>query len=440
MNIIEINKQTLFNLYEQFPESFKGLTLNGNNLVYQGNEIDISNFNINDLLSTESSFASSLSVLSPEDIFKIIRLHALKIESDTKTTTKSETAKKIETIKEENPLMQNISIVTRARNGRTEEFIMIVDSTGQDHLFKNDRDVDLFAIYESLKRTTSNSNITPDELITAINRRLHQVSLTDYRDMRNNSKTTEEFMQKMERVNHPYRDDSTHRVYGNEEQDIAVITAPSTKEHQVVTFDHNKFGDLVVENHNQNVSGTDTSLMKDNTTASLSFTSEINNKTEVEIKSNTEEQIVARLLPSSEFYRLINSPNELTERETRDVGLFYAYIGDLMIYEDYLLSDLQAMLNEFRGFIYDLEFGERETELNAKQAAAINKTYELAEKKNNRISSETLESINAEVKKLEKIKETSRANSTGSISTIQVIAFIVGISIILTAITLYLIG
>ena len=81
MNILEINLKTLGDLYEQFPESFKDLSMNGNYLVYKEEQVDISKFNINDLLGSETAFAASLSVLTSEDIFRIIRLHAIQIES-----------------------------------------------------------------------------------------------------------------------------------------------------------------------------------------------------------------------------------------------------------------------------------------------------------------------------------------------------------------------
>jgi len=86
MDIMSINRQTLYNLYEQFPESFKELSLDGNNLVYQGMRVDISKFNINDLLSGDISFAASLSVLSSEDIFKIVRIHVPKGEKKQAST------------------------------------------------------------------------------------------------------------------------------------------------------------------------------------------------------------------------------------------------------------------------------------------------------------------------------------------------------------------
>ncbi len=75
MNIFEVNKNTLMSLYERFPNSFEGLSLKNTNLVFEGQCVDISNFNINDLLTGDSLFASSLGSLSPIDVFKIIKLH-----------------------------------------------------------------------------------------------------------------------------------------------------------------------------------------------------------------------------------------------------------------------------------------------------------------------------------------------------------------------------
>ena len=51
MNILEINLRTLSNLYEQFPESFKDLSMNGDYLVYNDEQVDISKFNINDFFN-----------------------------------------------------------------------------------------------------------------------------------------------------------------------------------------------------------------------------------------------------------------------------------------------------------------------------------------------------------------------------------------------------
>lgn len=442
MEIIEVNRNTLANLYEQYPESFKDLRLDGNNLVYAGQKVDISEFNINDLMGVDNQFASSLSVLSSEDIFRIIRLHAVMLSSEREQEQEKQESlsDKIEVIKQENPLMRNISVISRNNQNGHSEFINIVDSTGRDHLFENDRNVNIFAIYDILKYQNPGRNITPDELCNAISRKLHSIQLESAETLVDRATTSEDFANKMRRVNEPYKDNKMYSVMGNQEHDIALIADHSSPNgHRVVTFDKNQYGDLVMENHNQNISGMDTTSINGDEQENIGFDNEVGNDvTSAEIENSNELQTIARLIPSQEFYRLLNSGEPLTERQRQDVNLYYAYLGDLILYEDYLVAELRDMLNEFRGYVYDLEYGERETEINEKQQEAVNKNYELEEKKSLNNDSETLENAKENIKRLELIKQNS--SNAGSISTIQVIAFIVGIAIILTAVTLYLIG
>ncbi|MDE5888765.1 MAG: hypothetical protein K2H20_01970, partial [Bacilli bacterium] len=315
----------------------------------------------------------------------------------------------------------------------------IVDSTGRDHLFENDRNVNIFAVYDILKYQNPGRNITPDELCTAIERKLHSIQLENAESLANKSTTTEDFANKMRTVNEPYKDNKMYSVMGNQENDIAIIADHSAPEaHRVVTFDKNEFGDLVMESHKQNINGVDSNAIDENQQENIGFDNDVNNNSyTTEINSN-EKQTIARLISSSEFYGLLNSGEELTERQRQDVNLYYAYLGDLILYEDYLVTELRDMLNEFRGYVYDLEYGERENGINEKQQEAVNKNRELEEKKSLSNGTENLENVKDNIKRLELIKQSS--SNTGSVSTIQVIAFIVGIAIILTAVTLYLIG
>lgn len=90
MEIVDVNRNTLANLYEQFPESLKDLSMEGKYLIYSNERVDISQFNINDLLGTNEVFFGSLSVLSSEDIFKIIKLHAARLNSNFEDNGKSD--------------------------------------------------------------------------------------------------------------------------------------------------------------------------------------------------------------------------------------------------------------------------------------------------------------------------------------------------------------
>jgi len=443
------NRETLIRLSEIFPENFQGLSLSedGKCLIYNGEDIDISNFNVEDFVNTNTQFASSLSVLSAEDIFKIIRLHATflgnKFTNDDKM---GKTEQEVQIIKQENPLMKNINITRRRTEVGEEEFISIVDEIGHDHIFKNDKNVDILEIYEDLKARTGSDVITPTELIREIDRKLYDIDMEKAKNLSESPETSEDFANKMKRVNDPYEDDKLHEVYGNEQNDIAVVAdATNPDEHRVVTFDKNEFGDLVVQSHQQNIDGTDTMVKNGDSVQMQSFESSEDDKveTEVEVEEKKNEMKVAILIPAKEFYRLLDSAVDLTEEERKNVDLYYAYLGDLVLYEDYLLPELADVLNTFRMYVYHLEYENEGMGVNPKQQEAIDKNYEMMDKKKVSTSDKGLEEINENVKKLELMRTGSTSNdgdNTGSISTIQVIAFIVGIAIILTAVTLYIIG
>lgn len=442
MNILEENRNILMELYEKYPESIKGLSMSGKNLVYNGNVCDISNFNINDLVYGDTNFLASLSVLNAEDVFRIIRLHALRINSTLTEEKKNNNEQKIEIIKEENPLMKNISIVTRSENGSLYEYFNIVDSNGNDYLFFNDRNVDIFAIYEELNARKGGQDVTPDELIEAVNRKLPQVNMESAKDLIDKSTTSEDFRNKMTQVNEPYKDEKTISVTGNEEHDIALVADSANKQdHRVVTFNQNEFGDLVVKENQQNVNGTDTKTITDGASASEMSSSSVTNESEYDVIKKEQEEVEAILIPTQEFYDLLNSPYPLTEEQRKSVDLYYGYFGDLILYEDYLLPELRSILNDFVGYVYELQYGDHEFAINEKQQEAIDKLNEM--RLNHAAGPENLEQTKvkeAEKKLIKMISVDNYRDNAGSISTMQVVALIIGISIILTAITLYLIG
>ena len=438
MNIIEVNRNTLAALYENNPTSFEGITLEGNMLKYGSEEVDISKYNINDLLTDNENFVASLGNLSSEDVFKIIRLHATLLGTSqgiTRGPAKDENESKqiCEEIKQENPLMKSISVVHKNDEGIKREYINIVASDGKDHLFPNDRNVNVFMIYEFLKLQKGGNDVTPDELIEAVYRKLYDVHLSTAEDLMDKESTSEDFRNKLERINEPHKDSKTVRVVGNEEHDIAVIsdmTDPTN--HKVVTFDQNEFGDLVVNQHGNDASQDEYIMTQVD---------------EVYDKEQDEEEVVALLINTQEFYDLINSPRLLTEEERNSVNLYYGYLGDLMMYEDYLVPELRKMLQDFKDFVYELQYGDVHIPLNDKQRESVDKLTEMEAAVKEADESKFQQSMVTEkVKRLERIRPVDNygvpidEDNAGMVSTIQVLAFIIGIAIILTAITLYLIS
>ena len=431
MEILEVNRNTLANLYEQFPESFKDLNMSGKYLIYNGETVDISEFNINDLLGGDNAFSSSLDGLSSEDIFRIIRLHAVFLHSKKKDILNKENnnEEKLEVIQKENPLMQSVSIVRKTDGVITKEYFNIVDSSGKDHLFTNDRNVDIFAIYETLK-ARSNGNVTPDELIEAINRRLYRINLENARNLSESDEVSEDFSNKMEQVNDPYKNDKSVRVYGNENNDVAIVADDrDVQKHEVVTFSKNEFGDLVTETHHQNVED-------GNTTTDNNETATVTDNQEEQVKPKEEDEIVERLISEEKFYSLLNSEFDLTEEERKSVNLFYGYLGDLVLYEAYLLPELMDILNRFRSYVYKLQYERDEAfEINNKQKEAIEKSNEFELKRDNVELTDDPNKVKNEVQKLTLKYNNMDAENKGVISTLLVLSIIVIVAIILMIIT-----
>ena len=109
------------------------------------------------------------------------------------------------------------------------------------------------------------------------------------------------------------------------------------------------------------------------------------------------------------------------------------------MYEDYLVPELKALLNKFRAYVYDLQYGEAELEVNAKQQEAINKATEFEEKKMGVEEQRDMDKVQDEVRRLKYVYPDQNARA-GFVATMQVVAFIVGAAIVLTAITLYLLS
>ena len=439
MNILEVNRGALANLYEQFPESFKGLRIQGQYLVYGGESCDISKFNIYDLINGSPNFSANLDTLTAEDIFRIIRLHTLSLQS------KDKNEEKLNIIKQENPLLRNVTIIPRNERTGKEEIINIVDSAGRDNMFVNTYRIDFFDVYEAVKAKSGGSEVVPEDLIAEINRRIHHVDLESNRDLEEKTDVREDFENKMRNVSEPYKGINSINVYGNEDLDVALVSDSRSKDdHEIVTFERNEFGDTVAENHKQDIQSQDT-ITRTNSATTIETEAKTDDVEEEDIlqKDDIEDEIIP-LISNEEFYHLLNSNEELSEKQKEDIATYYAFLGDLMLYEEYLLPELMAVLNMFRSYILDLSVKaeEAETALTHNQEDALDKAVELEEKAvklkdtvvNDELDYETTQQkANERALKLERRYKNA---SEGFVSTFAIIVCILIVVIILTIITL----
>jgi len=445
MDMMELNRNTLNQIWMMYPTSVKDIKLEGNYLVYGGEMIDISNFDISRLLYEVPGFKESLSVLAPEDFFKIIKLHVSLLNKTKEVSNEGKNiSKEIEVIKVENPLLKNITTVNRNNGLGIDEYINIVDSTGNDHLFKiGDKDFDFLMFYEEL-RTTHKEEITPEDLIHYINYKLREVQMDKENHFKERDNVTEDFANKMDKVGKNYRDNSTVAVMGNEKEDIAIVK--NGDNHEIKTFEYDQNGDLIINSHEQNVNGIDT-ITKEGNESSVASNNQVDNEenekvteSSNEISPDKKEESIQILIPLDDFKKLFdaNITMDFSEEERKNVDLWYAYLGYLLLYEDYLLPELKDILDNLRNFIIEIECSvETEESLTSRQAELVKKKNELQKNKQQVLTEgNQMEKVEERIKKL----RLQYPSDTGSITTLQVIAIIVGIAIILTAVTLYIIG
>ena len=102
-------------------------------------------------------------------------------------------------------------------------------------------------------------------------------------------------------------------------------------------------------------------------------------------------------------------------------------------------------MQDFRAYVYELNYGDVHIPLNDKQRDAITRLEDMEQVQDLSQDNLSPDKISDSVKKLQRIRPVDNyrrqnEDNAGMISTVQVIAFIIGISIILTAVTLYLLS
>ena len=441
MDILNNNRELLANLYEQYPLSFDGLRIEGNNLCLGKESCDISKFNIYDLIDGNSNFLANLNGMTAEDVFRIIRLHTLTLES---SFAKDKNAEKLEYIKQDNPQLQNITIIPKNERTGKEEIIVIVDSTGRDKVFVNTYGIDFFDVYAAVKDQVGSREVTPEDLIREIDKRIYEIDLTSETEIKNTNRHSEDFQNKITRTGEPYNDSSSINVYGNEENDIAIVAdSRDASNHQVVTFNQDEFGNTYMDKHESNVSVEEGNVEKD--------LNDKDNKIEAKVEEKKEEDVLP-LISEREFYELLQRDDELSDKERKDLATFYAFLGDLIIYEDYLLPDLTEVLNNFRLYVLNCTnaINEGSIQPTKYQVECVNKLEELEQKaveqqeKDRVIDDEPnfpdfKKDANGKVLRLEHSYQNAGSSNSGFGSVLFVVAVVVIVAIIMTIVTLYLV-
>ncbi len=443
MNYTEKNKNTLAAM-QSINSALSDLKIEGDDLIYNGQRVNISNFDINLLMGDALPFESQLTTLTPNDVYKIISLHAITLASKTPTLATNKNEAELQALQQKNPNLKNVVITTRELpNGSKQEYINIVDSEGVDHLLYNMYNVDLMQMYMEALSKYGSSDITPEQLYEVFKERCTEIQLEDTYDMSRRSGTSEEFKTKMDDYERQHLDDK-HYALGNEENNILI-----SNDHTVTSYERDDDGNLVQKDFSNSAIRDGELNTRDNVTTSGTSSSggdtapaepapetpeepsaeeSLSVNEEDAIAHLKEEAIAIKLISQEEFYRLISSSVELTEEELKQIQLFNSYLEDLMVYRDYLLPELRDILAKFEYLMGQYAVANDE-ELNENQRDELTKYYEMQENIEKRLITDNNVSIDNEIQKLRLVmpEKEGKTNSVVIILIMSALVVIMGI-------------
>ena len=420
MTTLDRNIELLKNWNETYPESFRGFNIENENIVFNGNKINISKYELTDLIASNPLFVDQLSTLAPNDVFKIINLHVMLLGSGSKNLSDDNKDKgsedKLQKLQNYDPVMNNVSIFYRKDNNSIMEYFSVVDGKGKTHIFHNDRNVELVVLYSKI--SLEGKNVTPGSLVDTFNRYLHEVPLISSTDLIENSKISESFTNKMRSLEANYNGNNMIRIYGNQDHDISVIENEAHPEETIInTYKKNEYGDLIAESHGNN--------MKNNNNS-------YETKSDDELKDEIQKEEKIKLIPFDTFMSRIDSIDSFTKEQENEMNLWYSVLGDILTYIDLVDPRIKSYYEKYKFKIEMLEMNRDDGQiLNDNQQTAIDRYNEMYNKRfssKEKSNSQSLE----DVKKL-----TLELNNAGNIDFIQIIWIVMGVLTILTALTIY---
>lgn len=432
---MKLNEYALKKLQEKNP-NLMDISIKGNLLFYEGKTIDISNFSIGELMTDELPLINNINSLNSEDVFTIIELHALLINSKIKMMNDSKKQQATFQSNKSNKLFAQ-TFKKFDQLGREKQYIHVVDSFGKDNVYVNERHESFDDMDEFINNVCNTSTLSPEELCNFLEQKFRKIHLTDTYDLARDSKTNEDFNNKIRNFDEQHRNDRNFAV-GNVEEDILI-----SNDHTISSYKRDREGNLIQENFaNAEIKRTMTDSVPTHNHEETEKREEIqnqqcsNNDRDSFVNNEVDELKIINLISFEEFSNLINSEDEYTQKEEYEIGLFNGYLEKLMLYEDYLLPDLQRILNMFKHMIEVFEVAEDGT-LNRNQNKELNKFYEM-QKKNEKIKEDNnqLQEVNSNVNKL--ILQKPNINSGYIKTKILIIVMLVTAALLSLAVVCYL--
>lgn len=383
--------------------------------------------------------------------------------------TINEVQTRLEAIQQENPAMNAISIITEETEMGTKISFNIIDLQGKPHIYFHDDKVNVLDIYEELK-SRSKKQVNPNQLIGAINRKIHEARVEAAKQASEETVVEEvvtetpvieevtpvtevpvreevpvvedEFVMEMPEMKKPAGEvqeveefvqpvdviDSTEELKMDET--IANVPVIEEVKEQSPLFANpvEQVGDIVPA----------TNVTEEPIEQVKPIESPINeNVIEPKGHQNTEVGRMPQLISIQDFYRILDVGAKLDEKTRMQVELWYAYLGELMIYEDFLNVELKDLLNGFRNYVIALQISDNMV-LNMNQVEACERLYDLEERK----SEYNIGMDPNMTKNMDKAKvlTLSLQDNAAFVAYVQIFAIVFSIATVLSALVIYVVS
>ena len=335
------------NLVRGYP-NLQGIVIGGNQLKLGDSTYEIKELNLEEYFKNNMFINASLDKITSQELFSILKTEDVSLQQQ-KMASKNE----LEVIQEVNPLIKNIGYITKKDEfGIDRNYVHYVDEQGVDHVLYQYAPGDVLRTYQELL-STQGATITEKDLFDALNRKMKNVGLDALENLQNPSESFSSALKSLD------QGAGAARVRGNEEHQMAVV------DNDVYMYQKDDQGNLIRTKYSLNQEGE-------------SFTQEQTQDAIVE-KEQTDEEVI--FISEEKFYELIMVEKSLSEEEQKQVDLFYGFLSDVMLYQDYLSEESKGFWRRYESFIIQIQLKSNEQSLSSKEEEILNKYNELCEKK-----------------------------------------------------------
>lgn len=329
-------------VFKQVKENYPNINVVNNELIYNGKRIDLSKLSLQEIFSRPN-----VKTLEESNFVHLIELEVLAQEKI------QEEQEALQKLSENNPTIKNIALVSLEHNGTMKKYVHYIDDKGTDHILYNFLPADVLSVYKDLLETNG-GKVTEKDLYDALERKMYEVNLeASYKA----GEKTEQFDQEI-----AYHENSVNQKGSY---------AKKNDEHELLVSNHKiystyKDDDGNLHRNTSSMSDNQGDLSKEEKTSSL-------------VKEEQEESMVLSL-SEKEFYELLSLDRAYTEEEMLELNLYYAFLYDIMVYQDYVSEDVLLFLNHYNQVMEAFKLMEQSRVLNENQQAALQKRTEMYEK------------------------------------------------------------